>query len=247
MKSATVITAYTHASRRDAMRETSEAFAAIDLPIEHIQVQVDEPRPANNRRNAWAALKRTLEHVIPKRGVDTIGVLLIEDDIIPAATLPAWLAHLERINEPATLYLPNGVTRFTPPRLEAVAAGRRKARKSELVPIDPEALRGWWGAQAVWLPVAFAKRLVDDLRMQAFEHAIGPWDHALRLNLREANLTLLVAIPNVVQHRALANLVVPTKRRHASLLYDESAPAPAEPQPRVKPGKHLEERHAAGT
>jgi len=246
-KPGTIIVAYSHAARAEVMAETRAAFEAVGLSIEHVQVQTAEPRPANNRRNAWEALKHATQMVIPKRGAETTGILLIEDDITPASTLPAWLPHLEAGNVVTTLYLPNGVTRFTPPRLEAVAAGRRKAKRSEIVPIAPDALRGWWGAQAVWLPLPFAQTIVRDLRMQAFEHGIGPWDHALRLHLQEATASLHVTIPNVVQHRALANLVVPSKRRHASLLYDESAPAPAAPKTKSVSGKHQEERDAAGT
>lgn len=240
-----IVACYTHHSRRDELAQTMAAFDAIGLPIDHVQVQTDEPRPAHNRRNAWTALKHCAQLLAPRRDPIPPGVLLIEDDITPARTLPEWLAVIEAQEHTTTLYLPNGVTRYTPDRLEPVAAGRRKARRSELVPIPPEQLRGWWGAQAVWVPMPLVQRIVRDQRMQAFEHAIGPWDHALRLTLREQDATLLVAIPNVVQHRQPPNVIIPTKRRHASLVYSETAPAP-KPTKVAAPATQEEREHATG-
>lgn len=224
-ESRTVIVAYTHALRRAAMLETQQAFENAGLPIHHIRVQTEPPRQARNRRNAADAIKHALEHIAP--AMNATGILIIEDDIIPSPELPAWLQLIEDHDRPTTLYIPNGLTRYHPQRLERVASGHRKATKGEIITMTPEALRGWWGAQAVWLPIHLARMVINDRRVQAHEHTIGPWDHALRTLLLEQSATLDVTVPDQVQHRGLPNLVLSTKRTHRSHSYDGVTPPPA--------------------
>lgn len=219
------VAAYSHARRAATLDLTRAAFADAGVPIDVEQVQTEAPTQARNRRNARAALKRSLEeHVRPR---DLPGVLLIEDDVIPATTLSAWLAYLERTQErPVALYAPT-IDRFYPLRLNRVARGERPAARSEVATIEPATLRGWWGAQAIWLPAVWAEIVVRDVRMDAHESSLGPWDHALRRLIAERGATLGVAVPNVIQHRTERNLVTPAKRPSASASFTPDAAAPA--------------------
>lgn len=219
------IAVYSHALRAATLDLTRAAFAEVGCPIDVEQVQTDRPRQRANRRNAYQALKTTLETIVRKE--ERPGILLIEDDVIPATTLSAWLAHLEATQErPVTLYTP-AFDKWYPIRLARVARGERPATKSEVATVEPATLRGWWGSQAVWLPAAWAEIVVRDARVAAFEQTTGPWDHTLRLLIAEHGASLGVAVPNVIQHREERNLVTPAKRPSRSASFTPSAPAPA--------------------
>jgi len=219
------IAVYSHEQRTATLKLTRAAFDEAGCPIEVEQIQTARPSQAGNRRNAYAAIKTALEqHVRPN---DLPGLLLLEDDVIPATTLGAWLAFIERTQErPVTLYTPS-FDKWYPQRLWRVARGERPATNSEIATIEPQTLRGWWGSQAVWLPTEWVEMLVRDARMQAHEQNLGPWDHSLRRVIQERGATLGVAVPNVVQHREERNLVTPAKRPSKSASFTPSAPAPA--------------------
>lgn len=219
------IAVYSHTSRADTLALTRADFEAAGVPIDLEQVQTEAPRQARNRRNARAAIKLTLEqHVRPK---ELPGLLLIEDDVIPASTLGEWISFIERTQDrPVTLYTP-AFDKWYPKRLHRVARGERPATKSEVATVEPATLRGWWGAQAVWLPAAWAEIIVRDARLDAHEAGLGPWDHGLRRLIAEHGATLGVAVPNVIQHRTERNLVTPAKRPSTSASFTPSAPAPA--------------------
>lgn len=219
-----IVAAYTHVDRAAVFAETRAAFEAVGLPIRVTSLQLERPRHARNRRNAREALKRALEdHLRPR---ELPGVLLVEDDVTPANTLPAWLEVIERTQaRPVALYTPT-VERWYPQRLHRVVRGERKATKSEIATINPAAVQTWWGAQAIWLPTAWAEIVVRDPRIEAHEATIGPWDHALRTLIGERGATLGVAIPHVIQHRDERNMITPTKQPSTSASYQRSAPAP---------------------
>lgn len=218
-----IVVAYTHARRAETLAATLADFDAVGLPVAHVEIQTRPPKQAHNRLNAYQALKTALErHVSPR---DAPGVLLIEDDVIPSSTLPAWLEHVERTQErPVAFYTPTS-DRWYPMRLWRVARGERRASRSEIC--TAENLARWWGAQAVWLPTEWVRSIVLDERMQIHEHGLGPWDHALRRLILERGATLGIAVPNQVQHRQERNLVTPAKRPSRSATFENGAPPPA--------------------
>lgn len=215
---------YSHALRAEVLAGTIAAFEAVGVPPDVVQVQTAAPRQVLNRLNAREAIKRALEeHVRPR---DLPGILLLEDDVRPASTLAAWLGAIEATQDrPVTLYA--GLDRFYPHRIaRAVAIGDRPAKRSEIVTIDAENRRRWWGSQAVWIPTELAEIIVRDARIAAHERTLGPFDHALRALLAERGATLGLAVPNVVQHLEERNLVAPTKRPTRSATFQQDAPAP---------------------
>ena len=222
MSSSTVVAMFSHSSRETVRNRTIAAFSAAGVPIHHVQVQTERAKQANNRRNAWMALKYATEHLAAP--ANATGILIIEDDITPASTLPEWLAYIEQ-NEtrPTTLYSP--VERFFPERYQPLARGTsRKDPASAIVTVQD--LRGWWGSQAVWFPIEWARILKNDQRMQVWEHGLGPWDHAIRTILLERGATMGLCVPLPIQHDGERNVITPTKRPHSSRAYRPAAPAP---------------------
>lgn len=221
--SSTVVAMFSHASRATVRERTIEAFHAAGVPVHHVQVQTEAPKQAMNRRNAWTALKHAVEHLAGK--MDAKAILLIEDDILPSSTLASWLEYLEQHETRiTTLYSP--VERFFPERYQPLARGTsRKDPESTIVTVQD--LRGWWGSQAVWIPIDWAIRLKNDARLQVWERGLGPWDHALRAILQEHGATMGMCVPLPIQHVGEPNLITPTKRPHSSRAFRQDAPAPA--------------------
>jgi hypothetical protein len=222
MSSSTVVAMFTHSSRETVRNRTITAFQSADVPVHHVQVQTERPKAALNRRNAWQALKYAMEHVAPKR--NATAILLIEDDITPASTLSSWLSYLEQ-NETriTTLYSP--VERFFPERYQPLARGTNRRDPASAI-VTVQDLRGWWGSQALWIPLPWAKILKDDSRMQIWEHGLGPWDHAVRKILLERDATMGLCVPLPIQHDGVPNLITPTKRPHSSRAFRPDALAP---------------------
>lgn len=212
---------YTHERRRSLLRETVTAWTAAGIPITHVEEQSAPPATHANRRNAHAALCHALER--HRRGA---GVLMLEDDTIPTRHARAWLEHIEAraYPGPVTLYTPGARPRGAPPHLAPVMRGEARLTRGEIYRAPTP--RGWWGAQAVWIPWATAKRLAADPRMTEASHGIGPWDLALRAHLIESGTPLFITAPSIVQHAAPPNLVASSRTRHAAASYDENVAAP---------------------
>jgi hypothetical protein len=222
MNTNTVVAMFTHASRETVRNRTIEAFHAAGVPIHHVQVQTERPKQAMNRRNAWTALKYAAERIAPKS--NATGILLIEDDILPAGTLADWLRHLERTETRiVTLYVPT--EKFLPDRYHPLVRGTSR-REPDSVIATIQHLHGWWGSQALWIPMAWANILKNDPRMQPFEHGVGPFDHAVRAILQERGATMGVCVPLPIQHVGEPNLITPSKRPHSSRAFRSGAPAP---------------------
>jgi len=222
MISSTVVAMFTHASRATVRAKTIEAFSEVGVPIDHVQEQKEPPKKAMNRRNAWAALKNAVELHAGKANAK--AVLLIEDDITPAATLAAWLRYLEEHETRITsLYSP--VARFFPERYQPLAKGTAR-RDPDPAVVTVQDLRGWWGSQALWIPLTWATILKNDPRMQHWEYGLGPWDIAVRHILLERGATMGLCVPLPVQHDALSNLITPSKRPHFSRAFRPSVPPP---------------------
>lgn len=220
----TVVVMFSHERREDARAATIRDFAEVGCPVAHVRVQEEPIGQARGRRNAWLALREAALVIAPE--VSARGVLVIEDDVIPAGTLPEWLAYLEGTQDrPVSLYLPTDLqARMLTARLGRWEAERHKPVESRVVSMREP--KFWWGSQAVWLPVALAERVALDARFGLRERGLGPWDYALRVAFVEAGATLGVAVPNVVQHRDERNLVVPGRRLHRSVMFDPTAAAP---------------------
>lgn len=218
----TVVAMYSRDRRAEVRERTIEAFARVGCPVAHVEVQSTPPRARENRRTARAALLRAAQGIAPAVGAS--GVLLIEDDVVPADTLREWLEHLEATEARAvTLYAHEPA--IYPKRLARVARGERDATASEVATVAN--LSAWWGSQAIWFPVGLALDLVRDVRMEMWEHGLGPFDITLRVLLAERGATLGVAVPNVVQHLGLPNLVSPNRKPHTSAAFRQDASAPA--------------------
>lgn len=218
----TVVAMYSHVTREACREATILEFARVGCPVAHVQLQSAAPRPREQRRNAWQALRAAALTLAPSVGAR--GVLLVEDDVAPADTLPEWLAYLEATQTRAvTLYAHSD--RWYPLRLRRVARGERAATRSEVATVAD--LGTWWGSQAVWLPIALAREFAVEPRLEAHEHGLGPWDSALKAFVIERGDTLGVAVPNVVQHLAPPNLVNAGRPPHASACFVRDASAPA--------------------
>ena len=220
----TVVVMFSHVSRESVREVTIREFARVGCPVAHVELQVKPPRQARNRRNAWCALRHAAREVAPFVGAR--GVLVIEDDVTPAETLPEWLAYLEAHEErPVSLYCPSIVAvERHPPGLRRWAKGHGAPPTSRVV--DMQNQRVWWGSQAVWFPLEWARIISDDWRFGIHERGLGPWDYAIRAVFTERGATLGLAVPNVVQHRGERNVINPRKQTHKSASFLSAAPAP---------------------
>lgn len=217
-----MVAMFTHASRETVRNRTIESFHAVDVPVDHVQIQTERPKPAMNRRNGWAAIKHVVERMASKS--NATAILLIEDDVIPASTLGDWIEYLERTESRiVTLYSPT--ERSFPDRYQPLARGTSRKDPDSTVVTIPN-LRGWWGSQALWIPMPYATVIKNDPRMQVFEHGIGPFDHAIRTIVMERGATMGLCVPLPIQHSGEPNVITPTKRPHTSRAFRPAAPAP---------------------
>jgi len=187
-------------------------------------MQYEAPKQARNRMNARAGLAAGVRIA---RDINAVAVLLIEDDVLPASTLAGWLAHLEAHEDRVvTLYCPDVISvRTHPAGLRRWAAGNGRAPASRVV--TARDLPVWWGAQALWFPLWAADGVLADDRFTREERGDGPWDVALRHHMVARGMTLGMAVPNVVQHQPVRNLITPRKAMHRSVAFLASAPPPA--------------------
>lgn len=224
---------YTHERRAELAADTVQHFARAGLQVSHAQVQTTPPSAARNRLNARACLA-----ALSDQHRHHAGALLIEDDIVPNQHLRAWLEHLNATAQHVTTLYTGGRTweRLTPPRLHRLMSGRPpRAETGEI--IETHNLRGWWGAQALWLPWRWIDALLTDPRLTLEETGPGSFDTTLRLLLIEAGEPLLVTAPNIVQHRAPPNLTAPYRAAHRSMSYDAATrPPPRHPDQPAREG-----------
>lgn len=223
---------YTHAQRAAIAEQTLAHFARVGLQVSHAQVQTAPPAAARNRLNARACLAALSEH-----HRHHAGALIIEDDIVPNDHLRAWLQHLNaNADNVTTLYVgARAWERLTPPHHHRLMSGRPpRAEAGEITATWN--LRGWWGAQALWLPWRWIDRLLTDPRMTLQETGTGSFDTTLRLLLIETGEPLLVTIPSLVQHRAPPNLTAPYRAPHRSMSYDATTRPPRHPDQPAREG-----------
>lgn len=219
----TVVAIYSHESRKAIREQTIADFAEVGLTPSVVKVQTDPPSQLANRLNAYFTL-RMATNMHPGK-----PVLLLEDDVIPARTLPAWLAYLEAHEERVvTLY--TQAQHFLPAGT-LPTKGHPRSQVGTL-----EALHAFHGSQALWIPPKRGAAILADGRFtnpkhEAWERALrrspgGPWDRTLREHLIDHDETMGVAIPNVVEHRAPPSVVNRPHKRPTSVCFSPEAPPP---------------------
>lgn len=173
---------------RQEMRDaTLESFRAVNIPVEVTLDPCDAPTRPKGIMTALSALT-------PCAGQNT---LVLEDDLIAAPVLPLWLKVAERQDRPISLC----TMRWHMHTPEVTHASRTKQPiPTGLFPIGNRLK--WWGSQAMYLPAP-----IVDLALARYErfgltdHPAGGFDTWLRTLFNTNGITLMVAIPNPVQHR----------------------------------------------
>lgn len=135
-------------------------------------------------------------------------LLYVEDDVHVSQTLSAVLPSLMASGCPITLFL--SARMFYPAivRRTIVDGGQLPC---QIVPVVN--LRQWWGSQAVLLPSDIARALGD------WPCEDGGWDILLKSWLITHEVSLSVAVPNLVQHRNVPSLACPGMHWRRSLTY----------------------------
>lgn len=213
----TTVAIYSHSTRTKARDATVADLRNIGIEPDVITIQDAPPNQIANRHNAYRALGKAY---------DGAPVLMLEDDVIPNDHLVEWIEWLE-LHAPGvvTLYAPVG--KFYTPDLRSFVEHSVIPRVGMhgLAPLL--GLRGWYGAQAVWIPTITAERMLSDKLFTIFEHApYGPWDHAIRMHLQTHQEDMHITIPNIVQHRAPPSVVNRTGPRHTTPIFDRAARPP---------------------
>jgi hypothetical protein len=219
----TTITMQTVTSRHKAAAETIDAFALIGAPVHHVTTQTEPPSNRMNGINAHRALRLA---VASKRQ----AVLLIEDDLIPSTTLPAWLNYLERTQDAVVaLYLAS--EHFFPEALLPQARGASVPDPRPRV-WPTRKLHMFWGSQAIWIPQAIAEEYLSTPRIRNDADDIRTFDSELRVFLQHAGVPLLVTFPNLVQHRQYRNVINSARQIHSSRCYRDHVRPPELPAER---------------
>lgn len=148
----------------------------------------------NARRALTAALDRGANYI-----------LYCEDDVLLAPTVSQRLYGLCALNEAVTLYLAS-VQRH-PANARRWLAGEVAGFGEAAVPVT--GLRHWFGAQAVLLPAGVAVGVAASEQPHGIDILIRDW-------LIAHNRPLLVALPNLVQHRGEPSATSPRYHRHTS-------------------------------
>lgn len=207
----TTIAIYSHHTRSAILDKTVTDLRDVGIEPSVINVQQGNPSQIANRRNAHSALVKAF---------NGNPVLVLEDDVLPNVNLVQWIEWLERyVDSVTTLYGPVGKF-YTPEVRRFVEAGVTVPRHLHGVH-TLQGLRGWYGAQGVWIPTSIAEDMIADRLFAIHEHApYGPWDHAIRRHLIERYGRMLVTVPNVLQHRAPPSVVNRSGKRHTTNIFD---------------------------
>jgi hypothetical protein len=175
--------------REQAVEETLAAFAEVGVPIGHVEKQTEPPSLRMNGINYARALRAA-------QGND---VLVIEDDLIPANTLSAWLEWVEAQGFTVPVFFYACQQRW---QSSDAARGMWDGGDDAPAGVEPVAnFHTWWGTQAVWWPEAFAARLLALDRIQWDAYELSAMDLELRNHMLDKVLTPLVTVPHLVQHR----------------------------------------------
>lgn len=207
---------FSHVTREHTRRQTIDALAVVGVTPSVITIQTEPGAQWRNRHNALDALSQA---------ADGTAVLLLEDDVIAASTLPLWLSYLERVNITTDLCVT--ATNHYPNPLGDQVAQQKYPPESQVLPMPD--LRKWWGSQAVWIPAHVIDGILAESSMREPTHSPwGPWDHTLRKYHRDNNLPFNVAYPSVFDHlnpRSVVNRSNQRRIKPARFTPDAKPPA----------------------
>ncbi|MDR9391961.1 MAG: hypothetical protein RI554_08020 [Trueperaceae bacterium] len=213
----TSVAIYTHATRTASLERTLQSVRDANLRVDVVTTQARGASNALNRTNAVAALSQAF---------NGNAVLMLEDDVLLSPYARAWIEHLEtHVRDVTTLYAPVG--KFYPTTVREFVDFRKPVPR-HLHGVHPlERLRGWYGAQAVWIPAPWVESILatPDFRREERD-PLGPWDHALRKHLLQHDAGMRVVVPNVVQHQAPPSVVNRSGPRHTTPIFDAAAKPP---------------------
>lgn len=215
----TVTVMVTTQARQEVRAATLASLEAAGITNTIIQEQTEPPSQSAQRRNVHAALLKALQAATS----DTLGVLLVEDDIEVAETLGEWVEYVQEQEHPVTFYAIQA-ERLWPADMLRVATGEVTPKEGKLVRLRN--IGTWWGAQCLWLPLPLVERLVRHPVMPIHERGYGPFDTTLATLLREWGGSMLGAAPGLVRHTALPNLAQPSKPRHEAASFSRTATVP---------------------
>jgi hypothetical protein len=174
--------------REQAAEETMAAFAAVGVPVDHVQRQTEEPSLRMNGVNYSRALRAS-------QGQDAF---VIEDDITPANTLSAWIEWVENqgFTVPVLFYLWLPIWNSSEAAV-AMAKGGPEAPYG----VEPiVSLRNWSGTIAVWWPNSYVQEMLSQHRWAVEAYELTAMDLELKAYMLNRNETPLVTIPHLVQH-----------------------------------------------
>jgi len=200
--------------REDAAAETLEAFAAVGVPVDHVEKQVEKPSLRMNGVNYSRAL----------RAAGNEDAFVIEDDLIPANTLSAWIEWVENqaFTVPVFFYLCRRNWQSSD-----AARGMWDGKPDAPAGVEPVAnMNTWWGTQAVWWPKDFTRSVLtlDQFRWEAYE--LSAMDVELRNHLMDKVLTPLVTVPHLVQHRDYERITGSGGTPHKTMMFRPNATPP---------------------
>jgi hypothetical protein len=175
--------------REDAAAETLAAFADVGVPVDHVERQVEEPSLRMNGINYARAL----------RAANGEDAFVIEDDLIPANTLGAWIEWVKAQGYKVPVFFYLCQQRW---QSSDAARGMWDGGPDAPAGVEPVAnLHTWWGTQAVWWPKEFTRGILSLDRFQWEAYELSAMDLELRNHLMDRVLTPLVTVPHLVQHR----------------------------------------------
>ena len=212
----TRVAIFSHVSRERTRKQTIASLDAVGITPDVITIQQEAGAQWRNRLNALHALSQA---------ADGSPVLLLEDDVIAASTVPQWLSFLEGVNITTDLCV-TGAHHYPNP-LGRQIMEQKYPHDSRVVPMPD--LKKWWGSQAVWLPAHIVAGILAEESLFTPTHSPwGPWDHTLRKWHRDHNQPFNVAYPSVFDHlnpRSVVNRSNQRRIKPARYLPDAQPPA----------------------
>jgi hypothetical protein len=151
-------------------------------------------------------------------------VLVVEDDIIPASTLPAWIEWIENqgFTVPVLLYAWQA-RYFDDPEIAAAFDAGGPAPHREWCPSAQSATG--LARIAVWWPREFHETMLKEERFFWEAYELEAMDLELRKYCIERGITPVVVVPNLVQHRDYPR-ITGGGAPHKSNLFDADAMPP---------------------
>lgn len=175
--------------RNEAALLTFNAFRDVGAPFDYVQRQAEPPSLRMNGVNYSRALKWARGH----------DVLVVEDDVIPASTLPAWIEWVENQGFTVPVLLYAWQARYFDDAEVADVFDRGGHVPTRVVPLG--SMRNWSGTIAVWWPCEFHEKMMAEDRFFWEAYELEALDLELRRYCERIGVVPLVLVPNLVQHR----------------------------------------------